>query len=236
MKYRVVALLFAALMLSTASIGIASAAAVPLPMYGYNLPTQLGPPANGAPASNPIYMVTPGLPKVWGQGLWNYQFTSKAAHLGTASANINGRKLTASAGVGEIVGGANANGYCELGINWYLNPHVDWDKVKDKPVLVTALVGYKLAGSGSGYAAGDVWLGTIFRHLVIESKDSNAASYSVDQPFKVVQWKTTLSALATKPGTGQLYVLAGALVTTGLVSSTQSSTQVTVYAIGLQLL
>jgi len=161
-------------------------------------------------------MVRPGLPKVWGQGLRNYQFTSKFAYAGTASANINGRKLTASAGVGEITGGATANGYCELGVNWYLNPGVDRNKVKDKPVLVTALVGYKLEGNGSGYAAGDVWLGIVVRHLVIESKDSNAASYSVDQPFKVAQWKTTLSALATKPDTGQLYVLAGALVTTGL--------------------
>jgi len=192
-------------------------------------------PANATPPSNPIYMVTPGLPNVWGEGLWNYHSTNKYIGDGTASANISGWKLTATAGMGELLN-AHADGFCELGVNWYLNPHVDWNKVKDKPVLVTALVGYKLAGSGSGNAGGDVWLGTFGTHLVIEHKDSNAASYSVNQPFKVAQWKTTLGALATQPGSGQLYVFAGAYVYGGSGSNTQSSTQVTVYTIGLQWL
>jgi len=194
-------------------------------------------PANSASASNPIYMVTPGLSNVWGDGLWNYHYTNIYAFApnGTASANITGIKLAATAGV-RAMSDAHADGFCELGVNWYLNPHEDWNKVKDKPVLVRALVGYKLAGSGSGNAGGDVWLGTFDQHLVIEHKDSYAASYSVNQPFTVAQWKTTLGALATQPGSGQLYEFAGAYVYGGHNSSTQSSTKVTVYAIGLQWL
>jgi len=185
---------------------------------------------------SPLYVVTPPLPNVWGERVWNYQDAEKYASPGaTSSADISGRTLTATASAGESTGArVEGESFCAVGVNWYLNPCVNWDAVKSKPVLVTVLLGYKVAGSGSGKAVGDVLLEASHATYTLVHKDTTAASYSVNQPFKVVQFRTTLSQIGVSPGYGYLHVFAGAFANAGIVTSPQSSTQVTVYSVGLQ--
>jgi len=193
-------------------------------------------PANTA--TNPIYMVTPGVPSVWISPLFNYQHTGTqcTAPSDTATAHVNGLgqlTVTTSAVASRTTGA----GVCADGVTWYLNPLVNWDAVKNKPVLVKVLMSYKLSGSGNGEAVGDVSLVGGSAHSTILYETGGAVvgpSYSINQPLKMIEWKTTLGALATQPGQGQLcaWESAGATALNG--GSTQASTQVMVYSIEFQ--
>jgi hypothetical protein len=196
-------------------------------------------PANALTITNPTYTLTPGVSKLWFSPQFNYQYTrTGGGPPGWAtSASITDKTLLAAAVSAPATSYYESYGYCVDGITWYLNPSVSWAAVQNRPVLVKALVSYNLSGGGSGRAGGDVFLGNYPRHwVVVEHREAQAAAYSVNQPLKLAEWTTTLSALATGPGQGQLYVFAGAYVYGSTAGSTHSSTHVTVYALGLQWL
>jgi len=195
-------------------------------------------PANSATITDPLYTVTPGVPSIWVSPLFNYQYTNTSEPSGsTASTNIFFGKLTATSRT--VSSAVHAYGYCEDGVTWYLNPRANWDAVKDKPVLVKAVVSYTLVGSGKGEAGGDVWLvgGQSFGpSITVVHEDTAASSYSVHKSLTTVEWNTTLSTLATQPGQGHIFMFAGSYVTGSTVGTTQSATHVTVYSIELQWL
>ena len=191
-------------------------------------------PTNTATNQNPIYMVTPGIPSIWIWPLFNLQtsVTSASAPSVTATAHVGDLgQLTTTASA--VASGTNGIGICGDGVSWYLNPHVNWNAVKNKPVLVKILMSYKLSGSGSGTADSDVYLLSGSSNKPIMG-GATPPSYSVNQPPKMFEWKTTLGALETLPGQGQLGVTAFVLVKGANGGSTQASAQVTVYSIELQ--
>ena len=192
-------------------------------------------PTNTATNQNPIYMVTPGMPSVWISPFFNYQGpgTYASAPSVTATAHASGwGQLTTT--VRAVASGTTGNSVCGDGVAWYLNPHVNWNAVKNEPVLVKALVSYKLSGSGSGAAGSLVELmGPNGNHQLIIAA-SGPPSYSVNQQPKMIEWKTTLGSLATQPGQGYLIVTAFGTVVGANGGITQSSTQVMVYSLALQ--
>ncbi len=189
-----------------------------------------GKPTNAGTMSSPIYTVTPPLPNVW------FRYNNHGRDMGgspgeLATASSNGNKLTSSSSSTGTYGTDYAVSDAWVGVQWSLNPLVNWDKVKNKPVTVTAIFGYKFSGSGPDSHSCSISIknpGSQMNHIIY-LKDSSSA-YAVNSPLKVVHYRTTLLDLSTGPGQGQINMC----LSTYAGGTSMASASATVYDIQLQ--
>lgn len=159
------------------------------------------------------------------------------------SADPKSSTLATTASTGEIVASDGTN-MAYLGVNWKLSDS-DWKNLKDKPVIVTATVSYKLAGGGSGtYGSSSsvVLLGAggdptkPIKTVTIVG----LASPGVSKPYQGYGHTiarnlgpTTLNQLKTADGTGTLWVALQTHIVSGISGETTASGDVTVRSIQL---
>ncbi len=162
----------------------------------------------------------------------------------TQSADPKSSKLATTASTGEIVASQGTN-MAYLGANWKLSD-ADWKNLKDKPVVVTATVSYKLVGGGTGRygsSSSTVLLGAgsdptkPIKAVVIASSASTLSALS--RPYQRsggttgYMGPTTLNQLKTTDGAGTIWVALQTHIVSGIAGETTASGDVTVQSIQL---
>jgi hypothetical protein len=145
--------------------------------------------------------------------------------------------------VGDVVATSGQN-VAYLGVQWSLKPGVNWDAVKGQPVIVTALVSYRLSGNGIDKSnskvllrGGDPLKSVNCKTIAQAGTFRLGTPYSVTASQKHVCWLTTLQKMSTDKGQGIVTVgLWTTIANSGATNKNQASGDVTVSAISLTLL